>query len=149
LSNHNANLVIPTARPVDSQIKSLDHVAATGLDAIIYLGVFEPQALRRMVENGPPAVLVDYSIRGLQIDSILLDNRGGGCQAMEHLLSLGHRKLAVIVGAEDQTQPKSAWKARWMPWTRREFPARSCGSMSATSSARERLPGDGRDSQVG
>jgi len=106
LSKHNANLVIPTARPVDSQIKSLDHVAATGLDAIIYLGVFEPQALRRMVENGPPAVLVDYSIRGLQIDSILLDNRGGGCQAMEHLLSLGHRKLAVIVGAEDQTATK-------------------------------------------
>jgi DNA-binding LacI/PurR family transcriptional regulator len=106
LSKLHANLVILPARHIEPQIKIYDHIVQAGLDAIIYLGMFEPQTLRQMVENGPPAVLVDYSLRGLMVDTILLDNRGGGYQAMEHLLALGHRSIGVILGSEEQTTTK-------------------------------------------
>lgn len=103
LNKVQANLVIPPVRDVIPQSKILDQIAQAGLDAVVYLGVFEPTSLRRMVEAGPPCVLVDFSLRGIQVDTILLDNRGGAFQAMEHLLSLGHRDIAVILGEAEQT----------------------------------------------
>ncbi|HBA85487.1 MAG TPA: hypothetical protein DCZ95_15480 [Verrucomicrobia bacterium] len=106
LSKLHANLVILPARHIEPQIKIYDHIVQAGLDAIIYLGMFEPQTLRQMIDKGPPAVLVDYTLRSLMVDTILLDNRGGGYQAAEHLLSLGHRSIGVILGSEEQHTTK-------------------------------------------
>lgn len=102
LSKVQANLVILPVRNVVPQTKAIEQVTQANLDAVIYLGMFDPPTLRRMVELGPPAVLVDFALRGVQVDSILLDNRGGSYQAIEHLVGLGHRKFAVILGQEDQ-----------------------------------------------
>lgn len=106
LSKLQANLVILPVRHLEPQVRIVDQLVQAGMDATIYLGMFENTSLRRMLEIGPPAVLVDYSLRSAQVDTILLDNRGGGYQAMEHLLSLGHRKIAVILGQEDQVATK-------------------------------------------
>lgn len=106
LSKMQANLVILPVRNVEPQIKIVDQLAQANLDAVVYLGMFDPAPLRRMLEIGPPGVLVDFSLRGAQVDTILLDNRGGAFQAMEHLIALGHRKLAVILGQEDQVATK-------------------------------------------
>ncbi len=102
LSKVQANLVILPVRHVEPQIKILDQLLQANLDATIFLGMFDPPTLRRMIEKGPQSVLVDFALRGSQVDTILLDNRGGGFQAMEHMISLGHRKLAVILGQPDQ-----------------------------------------------
>lgn len=102
LSKVQANLVIPPIRNVLPQSKLLDQIAQAGMDAVIYLGAFVPSSLRRMIEAGPPCVLVDFAIRGIPVDMVLIDNRGGSFQAMEHLLSLGHRNIAVILGKEEQ-----------------------------------------------
>ncbi|MFH0909633.1 MAG: substrate-binding domain-containing protein [bacterium] len=72
------------------------------LDAAIFLGPFEQRPLRRMIETGPPAVLLDHELRGAHVDAILVDNRGGGYQAIDHLISIGHRALAVICGPDEQ-----------------------------------------------
>ena len=106
LSKMQANLVILPVRHVEPQIKIMDHISQANLDATIFLGMFDPPALRRMIELGPPSVLVDFSMRGIQIDTILLDNRGGGYQAVNHLISLGHQRIAVILGQEDQVATK-------------------------------------------
>ncbi len=102
LSKLQANFVILPVRNVQPQVKLVDQVSQANLDATVYLGMFDSGPLRRMIESGPPSVLVDYSLRGVLVDTILLDNRGGAYQAIQHLLALGHRKLAVILGQEDQ-----------------------------------------------
>lgn len=38
-------------------------------------------------------------IEGLRIDSVRVDNRGGVAKAVEHLIHLGHRRIAFVVGA--------------------------------------------------
>ena len=40
------------------------------------------------------------------MDTIVLDNKGGAYQAMEHLISLGHRKIAVVLGQPNQVATK-------------------------------------------
>jgi DNA-binding LacI/PurR family transcriptional regulator len=102
VSKHQANLVILPVWHIDPQIRILDLILQARLDAAIFLGPFDQMPLRRMIEAGPPAVLLDHELRGAQVDSILVDNRGGGYQAMEHLIQLGHRSLAVVCGPEDQ-----------------------------------------------
>ncbi|MFH0879006.1 MAG: GntR family transcriptional regulator [Lentisphaerota bacterium] len=71
------------------------------LDGVILIGGFNKETIRHLAGNGLPAVLIDDTCRGVRIDSILVDNRGGGGQAVEHLLSLGHRELALVTGPQD------------------------------------------------
>lgn len=97
-----ANLVILPAGPIEPQSKIYDLVIQANLDAVIYLGVFQSALLRRMIHDGPPSVLVDFQLPGEDVDTICVDNRGGAAQAIDYLLSLGHRRLAMILGPEDQ-----------------------------------------------
>jgi len=45
-----------------------------------------------------PLVLLDNYITGLAVDAVVPDNEWGGYQALEHLVDLGHRRIAIING---------------------------------------------------
>lgn len=72
------------------------------VDGLLY-GVAreEDPVLRRVVEYGTPVVLFNRGAGSLP--SVLPDDRSGIRQAVEHLLSLGHRDLAYVGGPEDVT----------------------------------------------
>jgi LacI family transcriptional regulator len=54
--------------------------------------------------SGVPIVFLDREPLGSTgFDSVLIDNEGGGRQAAEYLLSLGHRRIAIISGPLDST----------------------------------------------
>jgi LacI family transcriptional regulator len=52
--------------------------------------------LRRDLGDTPPIVFLDRPPEGIEADSVLLDNLGGARLAVEHLLSIGHRRIACI-----------------------------------------------------
>lgn len=62
---------------------------------------------RSLVEEslrlGIPVVQVDRVIDGLQTDAVLVDNRAGSRMAVEHLVALGHRRIAHIAGPQRLT----------------------------------------------
>ena len=43
-----------------------------------------------------PFVLVNRYFRDIQTDYVVVDNRAGACQAVEHLIRLGHRRIGCI-----------------------------------------------------
>ncbi len=96
------NLVV-LPRPDPSTDDISEQMRHSNLDAVVYLGAFDSESLRRMVRNGPPAVLVDFLVRGLHVDTILVDNIGGGELAIDHLLSQGHKQIAVVLGDDEGT----------------------------------------------
>jgi LacI family transcriptional regulator, galactose operon repressor len=57
--------------------------------------------LRRLAEFGVPFVLIDRTIPGVDCDVVLGDSSGGARQLVEHLLSLGHRRIGFIVESDD------------------------------------------------
>lgn len=60
-----------------------------------------PMDLRRL---GVPIVFLDRELQEDDgFDSVLVDNAGGGRQAAEHLLELGHERIGVISGPLDTT----------------------------------------------
>jgi LacI family transcriptional regulator len=60
-------------------------------------------AVERIVEAGVPCVVVDRDLGQMPIDQVLVDNQQGGYLAGQHLLDLGHRRIACIVGPSDLT----------------------------------------------
>lgn len=54
--------------------------------------------LNRLLFNGKPVVLIDLPSPSRYIGSVTSDNYGGGEQLMEHLLGLGHRRIAYVSG---------------------------------------------------
>ncbi len=69
-------------------------------DAMIYMGAFEPELLRDMLRDGPPAVVLDFDAGDLPVDGIRVDNPEIGRLAVRHLLSLGVAadELAILEG---------------------------------------------------
>jgi LacI family transcriptional regulator len=50
------------------------------------------------IASGPPVVCVDRLPEGLDTDSVCVDDGGAAELGVKHLLSLGHRRIAVITG---------------------------------------------------
>jgi len=60
-------------------------------------------AVERILAAGVPCVVVDRDLGDMPVDQVLVDNRQGGYLAGQHLLELGHRRFACIVGPSDLT----------------------------------------------
>lgn len=52
----------------------------------------------KLADRKAPLVLLDNYVPGLVVDSVTPDNVGGGYLAMQHLLALGHERIAIIEG---------------------------------------------------
>jgi len=59
-----------------------------------------PGSLRRLAEVGPPCILISRNLPGSGLDYAGNDHRRGTHLAAEHLIALGHRRIAMV-GAND------------------------------------------------
>lgn len=53
-----------------------------------------------LIEQGVGLVIIDRIPDRLKVDSVLVDNTAGARSAVEHLISLGHRRIGIIAGRE-------------------------------------------------
>lgn len=56
------------------------------------------EAFREVRRQGIPLVFFDRPVPGVAASSVMVDGREGGRLAAEHLLGLGHRRIAIIHG---------------------------------------------------
>jgi LacI family transcriptional regulator len=69
----------------------LDGVIVMGLDGHL-------SAVQALFESGQPCVAVDADIAGPCTGFVTSDNRAGAVEAVRHLHTLGHRRIATITG---------------------------------------------------
>jgi LacI family transcriptional regulator, galactose operon repressor len=77
----------------------LDLLAQRRIDGLIMIPSRDeepPAGLHRLMDQGTPVVVIDRLLQGFEGDSIMVDNRLGGMQAAQHLVELGHRRIAII-----------------------------------------------------
>jgi DNA-binding LacI/PurR family transcriptional regulator len=74
------------------QAKQVDGALVDGL-------VLPPDRIARFVEEGFPIVCLDRDIDARSIPLVQVDNRAGGRLATEHLIELGHIRVAHVTGA--------------------------------------------------
>ena len=54
--------------------------------------------LRRLISTGIPVVALDRRIAGANVDTVVVDNETAAYEAVRHLASLGHRRVAMVGG---------------------------------------------------
>jgi LacI family transcriptional regulator len=85
----------------DSQKEAdyLDLLAQRRIDGLLLIPSRDeqpPSGLVRLQKQGTPVVVMDRLLEGFDGDSIVVDNRRGGALAAEHLVALGHSRIAII-----------------------------------------------------
>jgi DNA-binding LacI/PurR family transcriptional regulator len=63
--------------------------------------VLPPDRVARFVADGFPIVCLDRDVDSASVPLVQVDNRLGGKLATEHLLSLGHTRVAHVAGAPE------------------------------------------------
>jgi DNA-binding LacI/PurR family transcriptional regulator len=78
------------------QLQRLVGQGASGLIVYTVDGELEVPALRRLVDRSFPLVLIDRYIPDLAVDSVAMDNLGGGFLATQHLVQQGYARIGYI-----------------------------------------------------
>jgi DNA-binding LacI/PurR family transcriptional regulator len=89
----------------DKEAKYISLLKQKSVDGIILASGFKnDKILKELIKEKLPIALISQDIPGLAVDSVTVDDFLGGYQVTEHLLALGHQKIAVI--AEDTRSSK-------------------------------------------
>ncbi|KAB7788953.1 LacI family DNA-binding transcriptional regulator [Bifidobacterium cebidarum] len=101
-SNHAALLMSSHGRPALEK-SHIDRLAAHGVDGLIVVGntTNSRPPLDPRTTMGLPVIYAYDPSRDPNDCSIVCDNIGAGAQAIEYLLSIGRRYIAIIAGPED------------------------------------------------
>jgi LacI family transcriptional regulator len=100
--------------PVDAHYYPLEVpriVTDRTCDGLIVVGAHLSQATAEILRTAPPVVLVDAYSEDETFDSVDSDNIGGARCAVEHLVAMGHREIAVL-GTEPQAFPSILQRRR-------------------------------------
>lgn len=82
----------------------LDLLAQRRIDGLLMIPSRDeepPAGLERIRNQGTPVVVMDRLLQGFEGDTIMVDNHLGGVQAAQHLVELGHRRIAILNRSPD------------------------------------------------
>jgi LacI family transcriptional regulator len=84
----------------ERQGHSLEILLGRRVDGIVLATPTGPAAAiaKRLSGTNVKTVVVDRSVAGLESDRVRIDHQAGARLAVEHLLSLGHRRIACLAG---------------------------------------------------
>ncbi len=63
---------------------------------IVVVNAVTESYIGALVRRGTPVVLVSHEVPGLRCPTVLPDNRRGVCEAVQHLIEHGHRRIAFV-----------------------------------------------------
>ena len=92
--------IISTFDDLEIEGKKIENMRARGIDGLIAsCGLIDDPHLTRLAREGFPTVSVLRRIYSCpEMDYVIVDNVKGGFMAVEHLIKLGHLRIAVIRG---------------------------------------------------
>jgi LacI family transcriptional regulator len=82
----------------------VDVLSKKQVDGIIFVAAGDQaDSLDFLVREGMPVVMIDRNVPNVQVDAVLPDHQLGGFLATQHLLQLGHTRIACIAGPSSIT----------------------------------------------
>lgn len=84
----------------DAELRALDECQSSMADGLILIqpsAELPGEALRPLLESGIPIVTM-APVPGVRLDCVTVDRKLGGYLAIDHLIRLGHRRIAFIHG---------------------------------------------------
>ncbi|MCZ8514478.1 substrate-binding domain-containing protein [Paenibacillus filicis] len=86
-----------TDEDADKEKKYIEMLLAKQVDGIILFPTGNNGALyKKLIKQQFPLVFVDRKVEGLKVDTVVVNNRESVYEAVSHLHSQGHRRIAMI-----------------------------------------------------
>ncbi|WP_409346828.1 LacI family DNA-binding transcriptional regulator [Paenibacillus sp. MBLB4367] len=81
----------------------VDMVLSTRVDGVLFAPAGDASLvhLEKLRKHGVPFVLIDREVPGMESDTVLGDSKEGAKRLIEHLIGLGHRRIALLNGSLD------------------------------------------------
>ena len=101
----NYNLLVSVASNPEEEIQALDLLSEKQADGLIFFSTSEHVDETHLVDlydGDTPVVLVNRASRHPCFDQINWDNTRGVSLAVEHLIRLGHRRIALMTGPSNR-----------------------------------------------
>jgi LacI family transcriptional regulator len=97
------SLICETQHDSERLERILNHVLSRRVDAIIITAarLSDASRLRRISRSGIPVVLALQNVPRLRVPTVTNDDKRGGILVAQHMLSLGHRRVAQLRGPDD------------------------------------------------
>lgn len=88
---------------LEKERRYTDLLTGKRVDGILFFAASNQsqEHVRILQERQFPLVVVDRQVPGVEADTVIIDNQLGGQMATQHLLALGHRRIACISGPSD------------------------------------------------
>jgi LacI family transcriptional regulator len=133
--------------------RQIEQLRARGMDGfLVATARWEDPILDDLATFGIPAVLVNRRSGNLRLPYVGGDERTGIQLAVDHLVALGHRRIAYLAGPQDTSTGRErsaaysqAMKGHGLPTSRHHIRACSAYSEAAGTEAARRLLASGRD----
>ena len=87
------------SQPAETYIRNIAEQRVAGI--IFTTARLQSPIVAKLARQRFPLVLVNRYVEGVSCDVVTADNRHGAALAAEHLLELGHRRIAVIAGTPE------------------------------------------------
>jgi len=96
LKNRNINVLIDSTGNDPECFPKM--IIKNKVDGVLFLGKSSRDLIFIAQQKGIPLVLVGHPIPDLELPTVVPDGRSGALQAINHLIELGHQKIAIITG---------------------------------------------------
>lgn len=104
-------LLCNTDEDVDLERAALDELMVRSVDGLVLTTTARDLSEVPSLGSLPvPISLLDRTIEGLDLDSVVVDNAGGSSRVVQHLIQLGHRRIAFITGPTHTTPGRGRYE---------------------------------------
>jgi LacI family transcriptional regulator len=74
------------------------------VDALVLAGSGDISAeVEMLVNRGVPVTVYNNDVMGLMVDRVFVENSTASFRAVDHLISVGHRRIATVYGLQDES----------------------------------------------
>lgn len=90
-------MICSTDNDLKNEIEYISILKQKYIDGIIIAtGLKEDKAIKELLKADIPVALLSRDVSSLAVDAVLVDDFLGGYEATEYLISLGHKRIAMI-----------------------------------------------------
>lgn len=94
------HVIVSSSHNDKTEIEAAMRAMRGRVDGVIIMSPdIDAQALLANLPDSDPVVLLNCALHGATFDSVSIDNTGGAAAIVRHLISHGHKRIAIIAGA--------------------------------------------------
>ncbi len=96
-------VIFSSDKNIEKEVANIELLEESNIEGAIifpYWGRFNASQILGLKKRSFPFVLIDRYFRDIETDTVIVDNYKGAYQAVKHLIDLGHKKIAHIMGVD-------------------------------------------------